>query len=74
MNVSINCLSYAQTVIIIVFFLYVFRSYFFGSNDVMTNVPLYNEIVKKIIDDTNTDELQLMPCFINTMGFVEGKI
>jgi len=40
----------------------------------MTNVPLYNEIVKKIINDTNTDELQLMPCFINTMGFVEGKI
>jgi len=40
----------------------------------MTNVPLYNEMVKKLVDDTNTDELQLMPCFINTMGFVEGKI
>ncbi|XP_022178360.1 polynucleotide 5'-hydroxyl-kinase nol9 [Myzus persicae] len=48
------------------------KSYFFESNDVMTNVPLYNEIVKKIVDDTNTDELRLMPCFINTMGFVEG--
>ncbi|KAL4096960.1 hypothetical protein QTP88_021824 [Uroleucon formosanum] len=48
------------------------KSYFFGSNDVMTNIPLYNDIVKKIINDTNTDELQLMPCFINTMGFVEG--
>jgi len=71
MNLSINYLIYAQTVITIGFF---FRSYFFESNDVMTNVPLYNKIVKKIVDDTNTDELRLMPCFINTMGFVEGKI
>lgn len=71
MNLLITSLIYAQTVITIDFF---FRSYFFESNDVMTNVPLYNEIVKKIVDDTNTDELRLMPCFINTMGFVEGKI
>jgi hypothetical protein len=40
----------------------------------MTNVPLYNEIVKKIVNDTKTNDLQQMPCFINTMGFVEGKI
>ncbi|XP_026805972.1 polynucleotide 5'-hydroxyl-kinase nol9 [Rhopalosiphum maidis] len=48
------------------------KSYFFESNDVMTNIPLYNEIVKKIVNDTKTNDLHQIPCFINTMGFVEG--
>lgn len=38
----------------------------------MTNVPLYNEIVEKIVNDIKTNDLDHMPCFINTMGFVEG--
>lgn len=49
-----------------------FRSYVFESNNVMTNVPLYNEIVKKIVNDIKTNDLDKIPCFINTMGFVEG--
>lgn len=40
----------------------------------MTNVLLYNEIVSKIVDDIVTSELNQIPCFINTMGFVEGII
>lgn len=49
-----------------------FRSYFFESNDVMTNVPLYSKIVQKIVNDIKTNDLGKIPCFINTMGFVEG--
>lgn len=52
---------------------FIFRSYFFGSNDVMTNIPLYINIVQKLVNDIKTDGLDHMPCFINTMGFVEGK-
>jgi len=40
----------------------------------MNNVPLYNEIVEKIVNDIKTNDLEKMPCFINTMGFVQGKI
>jgi len=49
-----------------------FKSYIFGSNDVMTNITLYDKIVKQIVNDTETDELSKIPCFMNTMGFVEG--
>ncbi|KAF0758813.1 polynucleotide 5'-hydroxyl-kinase nol9-like, partial [Aphis craccivora] len=49
-----------------------FKSYFFESNDVMTNIPLYNEIVEKIVNDIKTNDLRKMPCFINTMRFVKG--
>lgn len=38
----------------------------------MTNVPLYNTIVKKMANDLKVHDLHQMPCFINTMGFVEG--
>lgn len=47
-----------------------FKSYFFESNDVMNNIPLYNEIVEKIVNDIKSNDLEKMPCFINTMGFV----
>lgn len=51
-----------------------FRSYFFESNNVMTNIPLYIEIIEKLINDIKTnDSLFHIPCFINTMGFVEGN-
>lgn len=39
----------------------------------MTNVPLYNEIIEHIVNDIKISNLHQMPCFINTMGFVEGK-
>jgi len=50
-----------------------FKSYFFESNNVMTNVLLYNQIVEKIIQDIKTNCLNKLPCFINTMGFVDGS-
>lgn len=40
----------------------------------MTNVTLYNKIVKQIVNDIDTSDLPKIPCFINTMGFVEGNI
>lgn len=40
----------------------------------MTNVPLYIKIVEKLVNDIKTNDLlSCMPCFINTMGFVEGN-
>jgi hypothetical protein len=39
----------------------------------MTNVPFYYEIVKKIVNDLKALDSHQMPCFINTMGFVEGN-
>jgi len=50
-----------------------FESYIFESNNVMTNVTLYNKIVEQIVNDIETDNSLQIPCFINTMGFVEGK-
>lgn len=40
----------------------------------MTNVCIYMEIVRKIVDDIKTENLNQIPCLINTMGFVEGTI
>lgn len=56
------------------FHVIIFRSYFFESNDCMTDVPLYNRIVEQIVDDINNSDLVQVPCFINTMGFVEGMV
>lgn len=39
----------------------------------MDNIPHYNEIVEKIVNDMKTNNLHQLPCFINTMGFVEGN-
>lgn len=50
------------------------RSYIFGSTDVTHNIPLYNKMVKKILNDIENIGLHHIPCFINTMGFVEGNI
>lgn len=40
----------------------------------MTNVECYNDIVDKLVNDVKTNDLLQMPCFVNTMGFVEGNI
>lgn len=58
---------------LLLYLLCIARSYFFGSNNVMTNVPLYNEIIEHIVNDIKISNLHQMPCFINTMGFVEGN-
>ncbi|VVC41652.1 Hypothetical protein CINCED_3A010548 [Cinara cedri] len=50
-----------------------FKSYFFGSTDVTSNIPLYHKIVKIIVKDIENIDLNCIPCFINTMGFVEGS-
>jgi len=40
----------------------------------MTNVARYMKIVEQIVIDIETDDLLEMPCFVNTMGFVEGNV
>ncbi|XP_050428279.1 polynucleotide 5'-hydroxyl-kinase nol9 [Adelges cooleyi] len=51
-----------------------YKSYFFGNTDVKSNVKLYLDIVKVLTNDiTNDTNLNKLPCFINTMGFVKDE-